>query len=84
MFEYDVESARAVEELDKHDLTIILRGIHDVDVYEIIDLIYNTKNIEIINAIECLTIDELIIYLERRYKMKSIEKTTTFMYWVEE
>lgn len=81
MFEYDDESPKAVEVLDKYDLTNLLSNFHGSDIYEIIDCIDGLGNDEITKAVQDLTIDEFVTYLEKRYKMRSEEVTRYAMWW---
>lgn len=81
MFEYDIEFSKASDELDKHDLTDVLKNCHRVDIYEVAEHIRNLGDAGIANAIDCLPVDELVLYLERRYKMKSTEEVRSFMWW---
>ena len=84
MFEYDAESAKAADELDKHDLAPVLREFHGANVYEVAERIKDSGGAKIANAVECLTIDELVLYLERRYRMRSTEEVVSFMWWTGE
>lgn len=83
MFEYDDESAKAAEELDKHDLTTALKNVHGADIYEVKERIRSLETPEISEAVECLTIDELVLYLERRYHMRTTEEVVSFMWWIQ-
>lgn len=81
MFEYNTDSSKAAEKLDRYDLTDVLKDVHGVDVYEVAEIISNMGNSEISEAIDCLTIDELVLYLERRYGMGATEEVRSFMWW---
>lgn len=81
MFEYNTDSSKAAEKLDRYDLTDVLKDVHGVDVYEVAEKISSIGNAEISEAIDCLTIDELVLYLERRYEMGTTEEVRSFMWW---
>lgn len=81
MFDYDVESAKAVDELDKYDLTHILKSVNGIDVHDVAEEIRNFGDSKLSNAVDSLTDDELVLYLERRYKMYSTEEVRSYMWW---
>jgi hypothetical protein len=81
VFEYDAESARVAAELDKYDLTNVLKGFHGKDIYEVVEKIESLRNGKISEAIDRLTIDELVLYLERQYQIGITEEVRTFMWW---
>lgn len=81
MFEYSIESSKAAEKLDGYDLTDVLKDVHGADVCEVAEKISSIGNAEISEAIDCLTIDELVLYFERRYEMGTKEEIRSFMWW---
>lgn len=81
MFEYNAESSKAAEKLDRYNLTDVLKDVHGVDIYEVAEIISSMGNAEISKAIDCLTIDELVLHLERRYEMGTTEEVRSFMWW---
>ena len=80
MFDYDEESKKAAETLDKYDLTDILKEYHGREVSEIKDEIKEINN-ELCEAIESLTYIEFSDYLIERYKMRMEEVSISYMWW---
>ena len=80
MFDYDEESKRAAEILDKYDLTDILKECRGKEVYEIEDEIKKIND-ELCEAIESLTYTEFSDYLVERYKMRIQEVIISYMWW---
>lgn len=74
MFEYDELSSNAVKILDKYNLEDEIlqckkRGY--LDPYDIRDYIQMlTSNLELIDALEELSLDEFMEYLTERYKIR--------------
>lgn len=78
MFEYDAESCKAVELLDRLDLTEILTRCIDnriIDLWDIRDELMK-DSVEIEKAVEDLTFDELMEYLSKRYNLHFNEEIT--------
>lgn len=70
MFDYDKDSCHAVIVLDNYDLTEYLEWCiaHRItDSWDVRDYILKESDAEIAVAIECLTMDEFIMYLSKRY-----------------
>lgn len=70
MFEYDIESRIAAEELDKYDLKEILSDCYDKGITEPWDIenigILN-KHPELEDTLDNLSLDEFMEYLSRKY-----------------
>lgn len=81
MFEYDKEAMMAAETLDKYDLTDVLKGCHGTEVYDVIDRIDAMGSDEVSKAITELSTDDLVIYLEKRYNMRSQEVSRYVLWW---
>lgn len=79
MFDYDEESKKAAETLDKYDLTSILKGCHGTDIYDVEELIKNYGD-ETCEAVENLSDYELADYLHQRYGM-TIQEISRYCVW---
>lgn len=80
MFDYDEESKRAAEVLDKYDLSPILQSCRGVDIYDIESRIEEHSD-EAASAVENLTTDELAEYFHQRYGMRIEEVPHYYMWW---
>ena len=80
MFDYDEESKRAVEILDKYNLTDMLKEYRGIEANEIEDEIKNIND-ELCEAIESLTYAEFSDYLIERYKMRMEEVIINYIWW---
>lgn len=49
MFDYDAESSKAVDELDKYDLTDILKGVNGIEVHDVAEEIRIILELERVN-----------------------------------
>lgn len=80
MFDYDKESKKAVEILDKYNLANILKQCHGMEIYHVADKL-KEYNKEIENAISSLSAYELSLYLENRYQAKITEEIIQYFWW---
>ena len=80
MFDYNEESKRAAEILDKYDLTDVLKECRGREVSEIEEEIKKIND-ELCEAIENLTYVEFSDYLIERYKMRMEEASISYMWW---
>ena len=79
MFDYDEESKKAVEVLDKYDFSIVLESCRGVDVYDIKDWLEKYGG-EVEEAIPELTDYEFAEYLRQRYGM-GIQEVSLYCAW---
>lgn len=80
MFDYDEESKRAAEILDKYNLTDILKECRGREASEIEEEIKKIND-ELCEAVESLTYEEFCDYLVKRYKMGLQEVSISYMWW---
>jgi hypothetical protein len=77
MFDYDKDSRDAAIVLDNYDLTEYLELCiaHQItDSWDVRDYILKESDAEIAAAIECLTMDEFMVYLSERYGVYWLDK----------
>ena len=80
MFDYDEESKKAAETLDKYDFSIILKSCRGVDIYDIEDWIRKEYGDEVGEAIHTLADYEFADYLHQRYGM-NIQEVSRYCVW---
>lgn len=80
MFEYDKDSMRAAEILDKYDLSPFLKNCDGIDVYILKESPPTTIE-EISEALSELTTYEIAFYLEKRYGMHTEEIAHYYVWW---
>lgn len=80
LFDYDPESKKAVETLDKYDFSPVLEQCRGNDVYEAGKLIGQYGE-EATQAVENLTEYELATYLHQKYDMKMEEVSQYLLWW---
>ncbi len=81
MFDYDEESAHAVEVLDKYDFTTNLEKAKEqrMGCGDLIDYL-GMESDEVSLALEDMTEDEVMIYLQTRYHIHFGEETSYYIY----
>lgn len=83
MFDYDPESKKAVEILDKYDISQLLKNCHGVNLSNLSELFEN-YSCDVYAVILNLSPDELEIYLIEKYSVRIEEVTERFVYWMGE
>lgn len=86
MFEYDKDSQKAAEELDKYDLTQVLSDCYDNGTVEAWDIQHEgilVKYPELEDAMDNLTLDEFIEYIQKRYNVVFDEVITYRMRYIQ-
>lgn len=82
MFDYGPESKKAVELLDKYDLSPVLKQCRGNYAYEVGELIGRYGE-EAQRAVENLTDYELATYLHRKHNMRMEEVSQYCLWWSE-
>ena len=80
MFDYDEESKKAAEILDKYNLTDMLKEYRGIEANEIKEEIKKIND-ELCEAMESLTYEEFCDYLVKRYRMRMQEVSINYMWW---
>ena len=81
MFDYDEESKRAVEILDKYDLSPYLINRYGIDLFVIRENLINVLGKAVGDVtISNLSVDEFAEYLHQRYKAR-IEEVPVYYFW---
>lgn len=80
MFNYDKAAKNAVEVLDKYDFSETLKMCRGVAVEDVVERLAKCND-KVANALHDLSIDEVVIYLFDRYKMRTEEVSKYYMWW---
>ena len=86
MFEYDKDSQRAAEELDKYDLTQVLSDCYDNGTVEACDIQHEgilVKYPELEDVMDNLTLSEFMLYISIRYGVVFDEVITYRMRYIQ-
>lgn len=85
MFDYCQEATKAVEELDKYDLSDILKQCYEIgwrDPWDIGERGIIGKYPELEGSVHALDLDELMEYLMEKYPVRFSERISYAMYLV--
>ena len=85
MFDYCQEAKKAVEELDKYDLSDILKQCYEIgwrDPWDIGERGIIGKYPELEGSVHALDLDELMEYLMKKYPVRFSERISYVMYLV--
>lgn len=85
MFDYCQEAKKAVEELDKYDLSDILKQCYEIgwrDTWNIREHGIIGKYPELEGSVHALALDELMEYLMEKYPVRFSERISYAMYLV--
>lgn len=85
MFDYCQEAKKAVEELDKYDLSDILKQCYEIgwrDPWDIGERGIIGKYPELEGSVHALDLDELMEYLMKKYPVRFSERISYAMYLV--
>ncbi len=85
MFDYCQEAKKAVEELDKYDLSDILKQCYEIgwcDPWDIGEHGIIGKYPELEGSVHALDLDELMEYLMKKYPVRFSERISYAMYLV--
>lgn len=85
MFDYCQEAKKAVEELEKYDLSDILKQCYEIgwrDLWDIGERGIIGKYPELEGSVHALDLDELMEYLMEKYPVRFSERISYAMYLV--